>query len=295
MAPTAGASGPPRGRFPSEVASAAHVVLDVDAGSGPPNSHGSVSPPGCLADQLTLGGDIGHHLGRVLRLRVGEVVTVADGAGVWRSYQISQVAGGAVTLDADVDAEGDAEGDADAEVEPLLEPLLTVAFCLTKRDKPDLVVQKLTELGIDRIVPVQSDRSVVRWDERQATAALARLGRIAREACGQCRRARVPHIAELVTLTDLLAMPGVVVADRSGPSALDLALDTVVLDTGATTAGAGPVVLIGPEGGFSAAENVLVRDLPRVSVGVHVLRAETAAVAVAACLTAHRARYYNSA
>lgn len=246
-------------RFPADVAAAAHVVGES------------------TAPQVMVDGDAGHHLRRVLRLRVGESVTVADGAGRWRPYRVADLGDGAVTLDSD----------GEVEAEPMSVPSITVAFSLTKRDKPDLVVQKLTELGVDRIIPVASDHSVVRWDERQAAAARVRLGRIAREACEQCRRARVPEIAELTTIAALLTEPGLMVAERAGASVLDVDLSEHEVG--------GLVVIVGPEGGFSAAEKVLLRDIPGVSLGDHVLRAETAALAVAACLTAQRARYYNSA
>ncbi len=246
-------------RFPADVAAAAHVVWTT------------------VAPQVMIDGDAGHHLRRVLRLRIGEVVTVADGTGRWRPYRVADLGEGTVTL----------ASDGDLEAEPPPRPAITVAFSLTKRDKPELVVQKLTELGVDRIVPVATDRSVVRWDERHAAAALVRLRRVAREACEQCRRARVPEVAELTSIAELLTEPGLIVADRAGASVLDVDLSVHEAH--------GLVVIVGPEGGFSAAEKGLLSDITVVSLGDHVLRAETAALAVAACLTAQRARYYNSA
>jgi 16S rRNA (uracil1498-N3)-methyltransferase len=246
-------------RFASETVAAAHVLWDT------------VSP------ELTIDGDAGHHLRRVLRLRRGETVTVADGAGSWRTYRVAELVERGVELAAD----------GEIEQEPVLTPSITVAFALTKRDKPELVVQKLTELGVDRIVPVTTERSVVRWDRGQVEAAHRRFIRIAMEACAQSRRARMPEVGELTTMPSLLAERGVVVADRGGSSILDLALDDL--------ADNGVVVLVGPEGGFSTTERALLHDVPTISLGPHVLRAETAALSVAACLTAHRARYYNGA
>src|SRR3546814_2905207 len=74
---------------------------------------------------------------------------------------------------------------------PAAAPELTVAFALVKGDKPELVVQKLTELGIDRIVPLRAERSVVRWDEAKAASALTRLRAIARAAAMQSHRPRL--------------------------------------------------------------------------------------------------------
>jgi 16S rRNA (uracil1498-N3)-methyltransferase len=137
-----------------------------------------------LDDDVTVDGASAHHLSRVRRLREGEVMTVANGDGSWRPYTVAQVRRGAV----DLHARGEPV------IEPQLEPRLAVAFALTKAAKPDLVVQKLTELGVDRITPLQSRRSVPRWGGERAGAAVARLHRVAVEAAVQCRRARLPGI-----------------------------------------------------------------------------------------------------
>ena len=134
-----------------------------------------------------VGGEDGHHLARVLRLRAGETVTAADGSGVWRPYRVAEVAAAGVQL----------EAAGDIQQEPAPSPRLAVAFALTKGDKPELVVQKLTELGVDRIVPVLAERSVSRPDPDRAAAAAERWRRIAREAARQCRRATLPAIEAL--------------------------------------------------------------------------------------------------
>src|SRR5262245_26331825 len=151
--------------WPADVPASAHLFVDPSA-----------EEP--LADRLDVGGEDGHHLSRVLRLRVGETVTVADGSGAWRPYTVAAVAaGGTVRLDAG----------GDADLEPVMTPALAAAFALTKGDKPELAIQKLTELGVDRILPVVSDRSVSRPDPARAAGALERWRRIAREAARQCR------------------------------------------------------------------------------------------------------------
>jgi len=96
-----------------------------------------------------LGPDDRHHLERVLRLRPGDELTVADGAGRWRRCRFGPVV----------------EVDGEVEVEPPPAPAITLAFALTKGERPEWTVQKLTEVGVDRIVPFVSDRSIVRWDE----------------------------------------------------------------------------------------------------------------------------------
>jgi len=248
-----GARGSPPERWPADVAASAHVFVE------------SASE---LVDRVDVTGDDGHHLARVLRLRPGEAVTVADGLGLWRPYRITGTGGDAVHLDAL----------GPPEREPELAPRLAVAFALTKGDKPELVVQKLTELGVDRIVPVVAERSVARPDEARAATAAERWRRIAREAAGQCRRARLPVVEELGPLAGLAGHPGIVVADRGGGPAQGL---------GAPATGE-ILVVVGPEGGLTAADVEALQPWARLGLGPLVLRAETAALAAATVLAARR-------
>lgn len=191
--------------------------------------------------------DDAHHLLRVLRLRDGEVVTVTDGNGSWRPVQLS--GGVLVPTGSSI-------------TEPGRVPL-TVASAIPKGDRLDWMVQKLTELGVGRIVLLHCDRSVVRWDADRAARQLARLRKVAREAAMQSRRTRLPEIIGPAAFADIVTGDGVVLADPDGvaPSALE----------------APPaVVLIGPEGGFSAEE--FSAAVPRVCLSEHILRVETAAL-----------------
>jgi 16S rRNA (uracil1498-N3)-methyltransferase len=222
-----------------------------------------------LDDDVRLDGPSGHHLSRVRRLRSGELVTLADGNGTWRPYIVSVVRPGAVELHAD----------GEPVVEPRLEPLLAVAFALTKAGKPELAVQKLTELGVDRIVPLQSRRSVPRWGTDRADAAADRLQRIAVEAAAQSRRARLPEVDTPRPLADLQGLPGLVVADPAGD------------DVGRVPDPSDGewMLVIGPEGGLDPDEIAILGAAARLRIGPHVLRAETAAIAGAAVLTTRRA------
>lgn len=202
--------------------------------------------------------DDDHHLTRVLRLRPGDRITVADGRGCWRRA--------VVTADRALEPVGPVE------IEAALEPVITIAFALVKGERPELVVQKLTEVGVDRIVPFAAARSVVRWDAERATRNVVRLRRVAREAAMQCRRAWLPLVDAPVPFATAAALPGAALADIGG-------------------AGPGldhPVLLAGPEGGWSPAERAA--GLPTVDLGPHVLRAETAAVVAGALLVAIRSR-----
>jgi 16S rRNA (uracil1498-N3)-methyltransferase len=234
--------------YPSHVDAAAHVYVDV------------------LDDRCDIGGRDGHHLERVRRLTTGERVTAADGAGNWRVYEIVEVVAGTITLDARTD--------------PCTEPVLPVevglAVALTKGGI-DAVVAAVTELGVARITPVRTERTVVRWDGARAATAVSRLRTVAREAGMQSRRARLPHVDEVVNLDALVSVPDLVVADGQGVTAGELPEPRGPLRT----------VLVGPEGGLAPAELELLAAAPRLRLGPHVLRATTAPIAAVAVLSAH--------
>jgi 16S rRNA (uracil1498-N3)-methyltransferase len=195
-----------------------------------------------------------HHLERVLRVRAGAAITIADGGGRWRTARFG----------ATVEPTGPIV------VQAREDPPLAIGFALVKGDRPEGIVQRLTELGIDRIVPFRAARSVVRWDDEKAAKAVVRLRAVARGAAMQSHRPRLPEVAEVTTLEVLAAEPGVALADRPGaPPTLRH-----------------PTVLVGPEGGWSTEE--LELDLPRVALGGNVLRAETAAITAGGLLAALR-------
>lgn len=227
-----------------------------------PSSSDRVAPAAAHAfvadlDRPELDEDDRHHLLRVLRLRDGESVTVSDGQGRWR---LCSVGGGALTPEGGV------------ETVPVPEVPVTVAFALTKGGKPEWVIQKLTEVGVDVVSPFVAERSVVRWDETKAAQQTERWREVARMAAMQSRRVRLPVIEDTVGFAEIAARPGVALAQPRG-SPLSLAAATV---------------MVGPEGGWSAAELALVSS--RVDLGDTVLRAETAALAVGIRLCALRAR-----
>jgi len=204
-----------------------------------------------------LGDDDLHHLLRVLRVRPGEEVTVSDGAGRCRPCRMGP--GGLL------------EPAGEVVVVPRPRPAVAVGVALTKGDRPEVAVQKLTELGVDRILPFVADRSVARWEGERAVRHVGRLRRVAREAAVQARLTFLPEVADLTDFASVVALPGAARCDRGGgPPGLDR-----------------PVLLVGPEGGWSDAERD--RGLPVVGLGPTTLRAETAAIAAGALLTALRA------
>jgi 16S rRNA (uracil1498-N3)-methyltransferase len=207
---------------------------------------------------LELGGEDRHHLDRVLRLRPGEAVTASDGRGHWQPCRYA--------------GSGRLSADGPVEFVAAPTPAITIGFALTKGERPEWVVQKLTEVGVDRIVPFVGSRSVPRWDSERANRHVERLRAIGRGAAMQSRRVWLPAVSELSSFASVVSVVGAEgsVAERGG-GALSLAR---------------PTVLIGPEGGFNDEE--LGCGLPAVDLGPSVLRAETAAMAAAILLCALR-------
>ena len=231
-------------------------------------AHVFVDPAHLDADDLRIDGPDGHHLARVRRLGPGEVVTAADGAGRWRACEVAAVEGAVLVLRAT----------GPVRREPVATPRLTIAFTPTKGDQPERVVAALTELGVDEILPVLTRRSVVTWKGERAVRAGERLRRVAREAAAQCRRATLPVVADPAPLAALVGRAGIVVADRDGGPAPALRAPG---DQGWT-------VVIGPEGGLDPDELGPLGPVEDLAVGPHILRADTAPVAVAALLGAVR-------
>jgi 16S rRNA (uracil1498-N3)-methyltransferase len=252
----------------------------ADAGPTGPAAYAAITVRASAAAQVfvddpaapVLNEDDAHHLGRVLRLRAGEEVVASDGRGHWARTRWQD--GGSLSLALELvrDAAG-VGGDGSVQSEPAAEPALTVAFAPVKGERPEWVVQKLTELGIDRIVPLLSERSVVRWSGARGAGTVEKLRRVAREAAAQCRRVWLPEVTDTVSFWDLAGLGGdgeVVLAQLSGdrPSVRQ------------------HVVAVGPEGGWSTDE--LASGLPTVGFGLSVLRAETAAVTAGALLASLR-------
>jgi len=207
-----------------------------------------------------------HHLTKVLRLRRGEVVVASDGAGRWRPCRFvgadtSRVSGASLL---------EPDGPVVISVRPA--PEVTVAFVPVKGDRPEWVVQKLTEAGVDRIVVLESQRAVVRWEGERRSRALDRLRRVAQGAAAQSRRAWLPEVVGVADLDDLGTLL----------SPVPFAVAQIDGEPPSTRA---PAVAVGPEGGWDPSETA-GRSL--VSLGPHMLRAETAAVAAGLLLCALR-------
>jgi 16S rRNA (uracil1498-N3)-methyltransferase len=230
------------------------------------------------ADTVTLTGAEGRHAATVRRIRPGERVDVADGAGLIAECVVTDAGPGSVTL----------RVRARREV-PAPDPRIVVVQALPKGDRAELAVETMTEVGVDVIVPFAAMRCVARWPAGdRAAKALARWRSAAREAAKQARRARIPEVTGLASAAE--------VATR-----LKSAARGVVLEPGAEQAlsrldlpAHGDVVLVvGPEGGLSPAEltEFTAAGAVETRLGDSVLRASTAGAAAAAVLMARTGRW----
>jgi 16S rRNA (uracil1498-N3)-methyltransferase len=232
-----------------------------------------VAGPLAAGSRRTIEGDAANHITRVLRLRPGEPLTLFDGRGGEHAATIEEFRKGAVIVTV-------GERSAAGRESPLP---LTLAQGISRGERMDWVVQKATELGVSRIVPVSTERTVVRLEARQSERKRAHWQAIAVAACEQSGRNVIPEIAAPLVLQDFLRA-----ADARAARLLLSPAGTLGVDDLQRPAGE-VIVLIGPEGGLAESEQraALAAGFTAVRMGPRVLRTETAAVA-ALTLLQHR-------
>jgi 16S rRNA (uracil1498-N3)-methyltransferase len=220
--------------------------------------------------RIRLEGSAASHVTRVLRLRTGEALTLFNGQGGEHAASIERSHGGEVTVLVGEHLAIERES-----------PFpITLAQGISRGQRMDLVVQKATELGVSRLVPVLTERSVVRLDAQQADRKSNHWRAIVIAACEQCGRNRLPEVALPVALRELLREPA---ADR--PRLL-LSPDAARRVEDVRRPASGVTVLIGPEGGLSDEEqgHAQAAGFTAVNLGPRVLRTETAAIAAVTLL-----------
>lgn len=221
--------------------------------------------------QLQLDAEQARYIGKVLRLRVGDALTVFNGQG--GEFAATVVAVGKNTAVLLIGEQHEVETESPLKVH--------LVQGISRGDRMDLVVQKATELGVKRISPVLTEYGVVKLDAARAAKRRAHWQGVAESACEQSGRTRPPLVDEPMGLnawfgartkeadTDLILRPGANIALAS----LAAPVTKVCL-------------LIGPEGGFSDSEyeDAEVAGFNAVSLGPRILRTETAAIAAIAVM-----------
>ena len=226
--------------------------------------------------------ETGAHLAKVLRARSGDEVVLFNGDGHEFTGAVEKVQGSRVSASIGAARAIDRES-------PFK---LTLVQCVPRGDRMDFIVQKATELGVVRIIPVLSQRSVVRLDEGQAASKQLHWRAVAVSACEQCGRNRLPSVAAPQPLLNYLG------ALAQANESLRLVLEperahrtersAQSTDIASSQSVSLAEIAIGPEGGF-APEELEAFDLSsfsRVSLGPRVLRTETAAIAAIVVLQA---------
>lgn len=247
---------------------------------------------------VVLTGAEAHHAAAVRRVRVGERVTVGDGAGAWASGEVESVAPKAVVVRL-----------ADVAVLPAPSPRVVLVQALAKGDRDELAVQAATELGVDEIVPWQAARSVSRWahaargsaqreamrgggrgeDAARSAKGVARWSTIVREAAKQAHRAWLPAVTAPAATRDLAAR-----ASGARMLVLEPTASARLSDTTLDPADPRDVVLVvGPEGGIAPDELTALQDAGAtlVRLGDTVLRTSTAGPAALALVNVGLGRW----
>ncbi len=232
------------------------------------------------ADTVTLAGPEGRHAAAVRRIRPGEAVDLSDGRGLRLRCSVVATGGDHIVCRVLERIE-----------EPAPRPRLTVVQALAKGDRGEAAVEMMTEAGVDAVVPWAAERSITRWKGDRAAKSLAKWRATAREAAKQARRARLPEIAEPADRDAVAAL--LAAADLGVVLHEDAALRLSETEVPAGADGAGVVLVVGPEGGFSDAELDAfdAAGAVRALLGDSVLRTSTAGVAALAVLQARTGRW----
>ncbi len=224
-----------------------------------------VSPEKFTETSVVLTGDQAHQITRVLRLQVGDQFVVLDNAG-WE-YVVQITAVSHKQLIADIMQKQAAQGEPDVEI--------TLYMGLMKRDKFEWVLQKCTEIGVTRFVPIVTQRSLVQ-DTKMKDNKFERWQKIITEAAEQSRRGKIPELCPPMKLADAFVQMDAELALIPWEEAGEGDMRAVLVGKRPSSI----ALFIGPEGGFAAEEIELAQqhNIQPITLGKRILRAETAAI-----------------
>jgi 16S rRNA (uracil1498-N3)-methyltransferase len=232
-------------------------------------------------NRIILTGDLAHHLRDVLRCGAGETVELVDEKQARYRTELTQITKHKIVgniLQKDEKPRSSASS-------------IFLAQAVLKGDKMDWVVQKATELGVNAIFPVVTERTIARPRAEREAHQIDRWRKIAKEASQQCGRSDIPAIRTVVSLDELLKSPPdvslkLVPWEQEQETSLKAALTDPTSPGPARNRNNSTIVLIGPEGGLTPSEVESARKTgwTSVSLGPRILRAETAGLAVLAIL-----------
>ena len=235
-----------------------------------------IAPEQVQGSEIIITGEDVNHISKVLRFAVGDQLTLVDGQGL--EYIVEIVSQTKSEVKTKILQQFSSNTEAKLK--------LTLVQGLVKGEKMDWIVQKATELGVHRIIPVATERTIVKVDDKKGNQKVERWQKIAVEASKQCRRSVIPQVAPISSLQEIFsAVPESALAIIPWEEEKSTGLK------GALNRGNFPeiFVFIGPEGGFTSLEVEMgkTKGVIPVTLGPRILRAETAAVTVASAVMYH--------
>lgn len=221
---------------------------------------------------IYLDGDNAKHIGNVLRAKIGDKITVCDGEGSDFECEIEEITKETVIAKIiDIFSNNN---------EPSIK--ITLYQGLPKADKMELVIQKCIEIGVDRIVPVKTEHTVVKLEGKEEKK-LQRWNKIAEAAAKQCGRGKIPEVCSIMNFKDAVieaaGLDGAIIPyEREKENSLKCFAKEF--------RGKSIGILIGPEGGFSEEEVSFAREsgISSVTLGKRILRTETAGLVASVIL-----------
>ncbi len=220
-------------------------------------------------DKITISGGDAVHIAKVLRLTEGDKITLCDGVGLDYAGEITESNKDSVTVNIL------------SKTPCLAEPSVSVTLFqgLPKQGKMDFIIEKCTELGISRIVPVMMHRCVANVRDEKAEKKLSRWRKIAAESVKQCGRGVIPEINDVLSFQDAVRMAtDLELCLAAYENERNVSLKSALSGKSPKSVG----IFIGPEGGFEESEikMLLSTGIPSVTLGRRILRTETAGQAV---------------
>ena len=225
------------------------------------------------SEAVITGPDV-NHIKNVLRMKPGEKLLLSDGKGTNCLCEITELFPDKVLAKILPEEVDDTE----------LPVKVTLYQGLPKADKMEFIIQKCVELGVTKIVPVDTDRAVVKLDAKKEEAKRKRWYGISESAAKQSKRSRIPVVREPVNYREAVALAGELdVVLLPYENERGMAATREVMERIAPGQSVG--IFIGPEGGFAPEEIEMVRDeMQLISLGRRILRTETAGIAALAIL-----------
>ncbi|MCG1012705.1 16S rRNA (uracil(1498)-N(3))-methyltransferase [Tepidanaerobacter sp. GT38] len=229
-----------------------------------------------IGEEIIISGEEAHHIGRVLRYRPGDVIRISDGKSVESLGVILDIDSRSTKIKLKIVDKNKSKG---------IKPFITLLQGLPKGEKFDLIIQKSTEIGVGKIIPIITQRTVANIPPSKLPQRKERWNKIAKEAAKQSMRINIPEVGEPLAFDAALYeiknhQLSIIPWEQETQMTLKQLLNQV---NGNVTKVA---VFIGPEGGFSAEEVKKAKELGAVpvSLGPRILRTETAAITLCGIL-----------